>query len=130
MEGSRGIERRTPAQSAKDGRIRCEAVFVEQTKLPLEVALRLVSDWRGFVGVVRLMPCGMVAARAEEEKRARPRNGRWRSICITKKWWFGTTSVLAVESQSNKRCNIDELGTFSRVHWPFIKEYLLALEQS
>lgn len=110
-----------PAQSAKDGTIRCAAVCAEQTKRLLEVALRLVFDWRGFVGVVRLVPCGMVAARAEKEKRARPKIGRWRSICVTKEWWFGITSVLVLESRSNERCNTDKLGAFSRAHWPFIK---------
>ena len=70
-------------------------VFPPQTKVAKEVSLSVLfvagfiaaaalSFAAGFIGVVSDVPCGMVAARAEEKKRARPRNGRWGSICMAK----------------------------------------------
>ena len=85
MVGSVGRKRSAPAQSAKRGRTRWLVRLVQANPL-LEVALKLLS----VGGVVKEVPCrvvkeapsGMVLARAKEEKRARPKNGRWRSICI------------------------------------------------
>ena len=61
-----------------------------QTKaLALAVPLRLLFVWRVLAGLIRVVPGGMVKARAEEEKRARPKHLRWRSICITNGWRLG-----------------------------------------
>lgn len=79
MDGSRGRERRAPAQSEKRGSMRIVVLPLEQTKALLEVPLRLLLllfVWGGFVGVVRVVPCGIVMERDEEKKRAKPMNGR------------------------------------------------------
>lgn len=89
MIGFRGRARRTPAQSEKRGSVRAGAPRRVQTKALLEVPLRLVFVWGRLAELIRVVPCGMVAARAEEEKRARPKYLRWRSIWITGGWCLG-----------------------------------------
>ena len=103
MAGFKGRERRAPAQSPNRGWATIPGVCLLQTKAALEVASR-VRFAAGFVEVVSVVPCGMVAARAEEERRMRPRNESWESICMAKEWLFGGTSVLGVES-GNERWN-------------------------
>ena len=101
MDGFRGRERSTPAQSARAGKTRYWAVRLEQTKPVLEVALRPLFVWGVFVGMVRVVPCGRVMARAEKEKRAMPKNGRWRSICIAKEWWLGERAYWLLSQAMN-----------------------------
>ena len=55
-----------------------------QTKALLEVPLRLLFVLGVLAVLIRVVPCGMVMARAEEEKKARPRRLGWGSMCITK----------------------------------------------
>lgn len=93
MVGSVGKKRSAPAQSAKRGATRC-VVRLVQAKPLLDVALMLLSSVGGRVKEVSCRgvkegSCGMVMARAEEEKRARPKKGRWRSICIVNERWVG-----------------------------------------
>ena len=76
MAGFRGKERRAPAQSPNRGWAAFPGVCLLQTKAALELASR-VRFVAGFVGIVSVVLCGMVAARAEEERRMRPRNERW-----------------------------------------------------
>ena len=83
MAGFKGRERRAPAQSPNRGLTTVPGVCLLQTKAAFEVALR-VPFAAGFVEAVSVAPCGMVAARAEEERRMRPRNERWGSICMAK----------------------------------------------
>ncbi len=92
---------------------------LEQTKPPFEVALRVVVfPVRTGPVVLREVPCEIVMARAEEEKRARPRNWRWGSRCIVS---VRNLSVLVVQS-SNERCNDDwEVLSLLEGIWPFIK---------
>ena len=75
MAGFKGRERRAPAQSEDRGLTTVPGCCLLQTKAALEVASR-VRFVAGFVGVDSVVPCGMVAARVEEERRARLRNGR------------------------------------------------------
>lgn len=83
MAGFKGRERMAPAQSPNRGWATFPGLCLLQTKAALELASR-VRFVAGFVGVASDVPCGMVAARAEEERRARLRIGRWGSICMAK----------------------------------------------